>query len=239
MGLLVRIHYYHEGCVELMEKMENLKRITRNPLHVLEIVNRGLIISNPKRFSFKFTKCHLIVHALGSWMTILKSDGLVTHRWILFMRVMLLLGFFPRLKVNLIFTYKKFFNYYFGHPMFQNNGTLIPSLLDSRPWSKHPLETHYKPNEHNGTIQLWTSKANHIWSNLSWPGVWLFSRMMIGLPDIALGNNAAKQAFWRWESISMPLPFHPLEHPPKDNGIGPSFTLIEGSNHNISTNLKL
>ena len=96
MGLLVRIHYYHEGCVELMEKMENLKRITRNPLHVLEIVNHGLIISNPKRFSLKFTKCHLIVHALGSWMTILESDGLVTHGWILFMRVMLMLGFFPR-----------------------------------------------------------------------------------------------------------------------------------------------
>ena len=104
MGLLVRIHYYHEGCVELMEKMENLKRITRNPLHILEIVNCGLIISNPKRFSLKFTKCHLIVHALGSWTTILKSDGLVTHRWILFMRVMLLLGFFPRLKVFIIFT---------------------------------------------------------------------------------------------------------------------------------------
>ena len=69
--------------------------------------------------------------------------------------------------------------------------------------------------------------------------VWLLSRMMIGLPDIAIGNIVAKQAFWRWESISMPLPFHPPEHPPKDNGIGPSFTLIEGSNHNTSTNLKL
>ena len=46
MGLLVRIHYHHGGCLELMEEIENVERITGNPLHILGMVNRGLIILN-------------------------------------------------------------------------------------------------------------------------------------------------------------------------------------------------
>ena len=69
--------------------------------------------------------------------------------------------------------------------------------------------------------------------------MWLLGKMLTQLPGIVLGNIAAEQAFWRWESVPMPLPPYPTEHPPKDNEIGPSFTLIEGNNHNTSTYLKL
>ena len=63
--------------------------------------------------------------------------------------------------------------------------------------------------------------------------------MMTQLFGIALGNIATKKASWRWESIPMPLPPHPPKHPLIDNEIGPSFALIEGSNHNTSTYLEL
>ena len=46
MGLLVRIHYHHGGCVELMEKMEKVEWIMGNPPHVLGMANRDLIILN-------------------------------------------------------------------------------------------------------------------------------------------------------------------------------------------------
>ena len=46
MGLLVRIHYHHGGCVELMDKMEEVGKIMGNPPHVLGMVNHGLIIFN-------------------------------------------------------------------------------------------------------------------------------------------------------------------------------------------------
>ena len=42
-GLLVWIHSHHEGCVGLMEKVE---QITGNPPHIFGMVNRGLIILN-------------------------------------------------------------------------------------------------------------------------------------------------------------------------------------------------
>ena len=46
MSLLVRIHYHHGRCVELMEKMENVERILGKPLNVLGMKHHGLIILN-------------------------------------------------------------------------------------------------------------------------------------------------------------------------------------------------
>ena len=63
--------------------------------HVLEVVNRGLIILNLKRFSLKFTKCRLVVHTLESWTTILELDDLFTYGQVLFIPMTLQLGFFP------------------------------------------------------------------------------------------------------------------------------------------------
>ena len=70
--------------------------------------------------------------------------------------------------------------------------TLDPLPIGLKTWSRHPLKTHREPNEHNGTIQPGTSKANHSWSNLSWPGVWLLSKMMTQFLGITLGNITAK-----------------------------------------------
>ena len=68
-----------------MKLMENVEQIMRNLLHVLEVVNLGLIILNPKRLSLKFIKCRLVVHALGPWTTILELDDLFTYGQALFM----------------------------------------------------------------------------------------------------------------------------------------------------------
>ena len=115
---------------------------------------------------------------------------------------------------------------------------LTSSPLDLKPWPRHPLKSPREPNEYNGTLQPWTSKVNHNWSNLCRLSVWLLGKMMTQLPDSILGNITAEQTFWRWESIPMPLPSYPSEHPPKDNRIGSSFALIERSNHNTSTHLR-
>ena len=58
-----------------------------DPLHVLGMANRGLIILNSWKALSKFTRCCLIVHALRSWTTDLKMGDLVTHGRILFMLV--------------------------------------------------------------------------------------------------------------------------------------------------------
>ena len=50
MGLLDRIHSHHGGCMELMEKIEKVERITGNPPHILGMANRGLIIEPLKSF---------------------------------------------------------------------------------------------------------------------------------------------------------------------------------------------
>ena len=49
-GLLDRIHSHHGGCMELMEKIEKVERITGNPPHILGMANRGLIIEPLKSF---------------------------------------------------------------------------------------------------------------------------------------------------------------------------------------------
>ena len=45
-GLLVWIHHHHGWCVWLKEKMEYVERITGNHIHVLRVVQHGLIIWN-------------------------------------------------------------------------------------------------------------------------------------------------------------------------------------------------
>ena len=73
-----------------------VERITGNPLHVLGVVQHALIIWNLLKSSLKnFSKCRLVVHALVSWTTILRLDGLVIHGRVLFMQAMFLLAFSP------------------------------------------------------------------------------------------------------------------------------------------------
>lgn len=78
MGIFAQIHYHYGECVELMERMEKVKRITGNPLHVLRMVNCGLIISNIRKFSLKLTKCCLVVHALTTWTIILSWTSVLS-----------------------------------------------------------------------------------------------------------------------------------------------------------------
>ena len=55
-----------------------------------------------------------------------------------------------------------------------------------------------------------------------------------------LGEYRCQTAFWRQESLPMPLPLFPIEHPLRTDGIGPPFTWVRSrSNHNTSTYLKL
>ena len=48
-----------------------------------------------------------------------------------------------------------------------------------------------------------------------------------------------RTTFWRWEPVPMPLLPLPMEHPLKNDRIGPLFPLIIRNNHNTSTYLKL
>ena len=92
-GLLVRIHHHHGWCVWLMEKMGNVEQITRNPLHVSGVVHHGLVIwSFFRSFLVEFTKCPLVFHALGSWMTFLKLNLLPMND--LYFHLMLILSSF-------------------------------------------------------------------------------------------------------------------------------------------------
>ena len=70
--------------------------IMGNPLHVLGVVHHALIIRNLLKSSLKkFSKYRLVVHALMSWTTILRLNGLVIHGRVLFIHGMFLLAFSP------------------------------------------------------------------------------------------------------------------------------------------------
>ena len=45
-----------------------------------------------KKFLVEFTKCPLVVHALGSWTTFLKLDDFITYERVVFPPTMLILG---------------------------------------------------------------------------------------------------------------------------------------------------
>ena len=63
-GLLIRIHYHHGRCVELME--ENGVRYGEfSPCS--EMTDRGLIVQSLQRIPLKFTKCCMIVHTLVNY----------------------------------------------------------------------------------------------------------------------------------------------------------------------------
>ena len=47
-----------------------------------------------EKFLVEYTKCPLFVHALGSWMTVLKLDDFITYERVVFPPMMLILSSF-------------------------------------------------------------------------------------------------------------------------------------------------
>ena len=47
-----------------------------------------------EKFLVEFTKCTLVVHALGSWTTFLKLDDFITYKQVVFPPMMLILSSF-------------------------------------------------------------------------------------------------------------------------------------------------
>ena len=129
-------------------------------------------------------------------------------------------------------------------PRAQGLGLVGPRALGHCAWLCVLLGLWTRPKQALTLIQSPKTVIKPLWGDRQrWDLAWLGNAIFQEGESLDAWYYLEEDRCWTsllgWELVPRPLLPFPTKQPLRDNGIGPSLALIEGSNHNASTYLKL